>query len=140
MEVAAAPVVPPRLVLFDGVCGLCSKTVQFLLDRDPAGALMYAPLQGDLAAALRRDRPEIPDQLATIVFVEDGRVWLYSDAVLHLARHLKAPWRWATVLLWVPSPLRNVFYRIVANNRYKVWGKYDSCRIPAPGQIERFLA
>jgi predicted DCC family thiol-disulfide oxidoreductase YuxK len=140
MEPAPQPTpIPPRLVLFDGVCGLCSKTVQFMLDHDPENRLSYAPLQGETAAALRREHPEIPDELATIVFVEEGRVWLYSDAIVRLAPYLGAPWRWAAAGRVLPRAVRDVFYRAIANNRYKVWGKYESCRIPAPGQMERFL-
>ncbi len=127
------------LVLYDGVCGLCNKTVQFLLDHDPASKLTYAPLQGETAAALRRAHPEIPDELATIVYVEGGAVYLYSDAVLQLAKHLSAPWRWVRVFSILPRALRNLGYKLIASNRYRIFGKYDSCRIPSPDQVERFL-
>jgi predicted DCC family thiol-disulfide oxidoreductase YuxK len=137
--VGRASVPARQLVLYDGVCGLCNKAVQWLLDHDPEAKLTYAPLQGETAAELRKGHPEIPDHLATIVFVEGERVSLYSDAVVQIARHLPAPWRWGAIFRWVPRPIRDFFYGVMAGNRYRIFGQYDTCRIPAPDQAARFL-
>jgi predicted DCC family thiol-disulfide oxidoreductase YuxK len=136
---APDPLIPPRLVLYDGVCGLCNLYVNWLLDHDPEHVLQFAPLQGATAAWLRAKNPVIPEAIDTLVFVEDGKPALRSDAVLGVARQLHAPWRWVSGLWWVPRPVRDLAYRVVASQRYRIFGKHDSCRIPAPGQIERFM-
>lgn len=135
---APAPL-PRRLLLFDGVCGMCNRFVNWAMDHDPSGALVFAPLQGETAAALRVKHPQIPDNLDTLVFIEDGQVYLFSDSVLHASRHLRSPWPHAAKLLWVPRFVRDLVYRLIARNRYSIWGKEESCRVPSDAEIARFL-
>lgn len=138
-----APLAPPReprhVVLYDGVCGLCNHAVQFLLRVDRRRALLFAPLQGETAAAARARHPEIPADLDTVVYLEDERVHLRSRAFVRLARLLPYPWRALSWLWIVPRPLADVVYRLVARVRYRLFGKYDTCRIPAPDERARFL-
>jgi predicted DCC family thiol-disulfide oxidoreductase YuxK len=129
----------PPIVLYDGVCGLCSKTVRFLIRRDREGVLRFAPLQGETAARLREVHPEIPRTLESVVLVEDGRAWLRSKAFLRGARYLTRPWRWAWYLRWMPGFLLDLGYRVIAAVRYRIWGKKDTCEIPAPEERARFL-
>jgi predicted DCC family thiol-disulfide oxidoreductase YuxK len=135
----AAPALPARLVLYDGVCGLCDRSVQLLLRLDRHRALMFAPLQGETVAGMRPRHPEIPAHLDSVVFVEDGRVHVRSRAFVRLARYLPWPWKLASWLWVVPWPLADLVYRVVARVRYRVFGKLDACRIPAPGERARFL-
>jgi predicted DCC family thiol-disulfide oxidoreductase YuxK len=137
-EPATAPI-PDRLLLFDGVCGMCNQFVQVMLDLDKSGAFTYAPLQGETAARLRSLHPEIPETLDTIVYLEGGQVFLYSSALLNASRHLPGILSVGPVFLWIPRPIRDLIYKFVAVNRYRVWGTVESCRIPEPGQMERFL-
>jgi predicted DCC family thiol-disulfide oxidoreductase YuxK len=137
---AALAALPPRIVLYDGVCGLCNRAVQFLLRVDRGRALMYAPLQGETAAALRTRHREITEKIDTVAYVEDGRAYVRSRAFVRLSRHLPYPWKLASWLWIVPSPLADLVYRLVAAVRYRVFGKYDSCRIPDPDERARFLA
>jgi predicted DCC family thiol-disulfide oxidoreductase YuxK len=130
--------VPGPIVLYDGVCGLCQRSVQFLLARDRR-QLWYAPLQGETAAALRAIHPEIPATLESVVLVDDGRVYLRSKAFLHVARYLTAPWRWAYHLRWLPAFLLDLGYRLVARVRYRIWGKYDACRLPTADERAQLL-
>ncbi len=130
---------PPRIVLYDGVCGLCNRSVKFLVKRDRARALRYAPLQGETAEALRARYPAIPSTLSTVVLVDDGKVYLRSKAFLYVARYLTRPWRWAYHWRWMPGFLLDLGYRVVARLRYRIWGKYDTCEIPAPEQRALFL-
>ncbi len=127
------------IVLYDGSCGLCHRSVKFLLrhERDPD--LMFAPLQGSTAAALRAQYPEIPTNLDTVVLVEDGHARLRSKAILYVSRHLSAPWRWMYAVRWFPAVIGDLGYRVIAAIRYRVWGRADECALPSPGQRTRFL-
>ena len=136
---------PPLLLLFDGECAVCDRTVQFLLDRDPAGLLSYAPLQGETAREIQERHPEWPDSLDSLVLVvqgEDGeRLHFYSTAVLLPVQRLGG---WlgllAAIARWVPRPLRDPFYRAFARIRYRVFGRLEACRLPKPEEAERFYA
>ena len=136
---AAPPQDPRHIVLYDGVCGLCDHAVQFLLRVDRRKVFMFAPLQGETTAALRGRHPEISEKIDTVVYVEDGRVHQRSRAFVRLARQLPYPWRALSWLWIVPRPLADLVYRLVARIRYRVFGKFDTCRIPAPGERARFL-
>lgn len=127
------------LVLYDGVCGLCARSVRWILRHERDHALRFAPLQGPTAAALRARFPSIPETIDTVVYVDGDRAHLRSKAFLHLARHLRAPWRWAHAFRWLPGFLLDLGYRLIAAIRYRVWGKLDACELPAPEQRVRFL-
>lgn len=139
------------LVLFDGKCNLCNGAVQFIIDRERAPNLELAPLQSNVAkerltSALGAAGAEAivngatgngdPD---TIVFIEDGKAYTHSTAALHIAAHLGAPWRWAVVFFVVPRFIRDVVYRWIARNRYRWFGKTESCRVPTPELRARFI-
>jgi len=136
---ATGPSLPPFVVLYDGVCGLCSRTVSWLVARDRHRRLAFAPLQGETAAQLRERHPEIPAGLDAVVYVEPGGVHLRSKAFLHLARHLGPPWRWIYRLRWLPAFPLDLAYRLVARARYRVWGRYETCRLPAGARDGQLL-
>lgn len=130
------------VVLFDGVCNLCQGSVQFLLTRDGPGRLRFASLQSEAARALLASRgvtlPEgDPD---SILLVEGERVYSHSDAALRIARHLPGVWRVGAVGLVLPRFLRDAVYRWVARNRYRWFGRTESCWLPTPALRARFLA
>ena len=133
------PPPPPFLVLYDGVCALCSRTVSWIVARDREHRLAFAPLQGETASRLRRIHPEIPEGLDSVVYVEPGGVHLRSKAFLHLSRHLGTPWRWAYGLRWLPAGPLDLVYRLVARVRYRLWGRYDTCRVPPRAGAARHL-
>jgi predicted DCC family thiol-disulfide oxidoreductase YuxK len=145
MAEAIAPLtraLPPRLVLFDGVCGFCDSAIRWLLARDPAGRLAFAPLQGETAAALRRRHPEIPSELESLVLVESGpegsRVHLGSEAIWRICAQLAGPWRLLAWLRWLPPALREFAYRRFASRRYRWFGRLDACRVPEAAERARF--
>ncbi|HEY5923275.1 MAG TPA: DCC1-like thiol-disulfide oxidoreductase family protein [Kofleriaceae bacterium] len=129
---------PGPVVLYDGECGLCHRSVKFLLKRD-RNQLWYAPLQGETAAALRARHPEIPTTLESVVLVDNDRVHLRSKAFLYGAKYLTAPWRWTYYLRWLPAFLLDLGYRFIARIRYRVWGKFDSCQRPTADQQAHLL-
>lgn len=132
---------PPRLVLFDGECAVCDATVQFLLDRDPSGALHFAPLQGETAQQIQRRHPEWPPDLDSLVLVEQGpdgeHLYWRSTGVLRMLAALPAPWRWLAVLQWCPRPARDLAYRAFARVRIRLFGRVTSCRLPTPEQAQQ---
>jgi predicted DCC family thiol-disulfide oxidoreductase YuxK len=127
------------LVLYDGTCGLCAKSVRWILRHEADHELRFAPLQGETTAALRDRYPNIPQSIDTVVLVAGGKAHLRSKAFLHLGKHLRAPWRWIYAFRWFPGFLLNVGYRLIAAVRYKLWGKVDSCELPSPENRARFL-
>jgi predicted DCC family thiol-disulfide oxidoreductase YuxK len=133
------------IILYDGVCGLCNRLVQFLLKHDKQGRLRFAALQSDFAdKVLTRHGIDAKD-LDTVQVVENydqpnERVLQKSDAILRAGRELGGFWgASSTVARVVPRALRDLVYRFVATNRYRVFGKYDSCMLPDANQRSRFL-
>ena len=133
------------IILYDGVCGLCNRLVQFLLKHDKDGRLRFASLQSDFAEkVLGRHGIDAKDLDTVHVVVNydqpDERVLQRSDAILRAGRELGGFWgASASVARVVPRALRDVVYRLVATNRYRVFGKYDTCMLPDPDQRSRFL-
>lgn len=129
----------PPLVLFDGVCNLCNASVLYVIDRDPAARFRFAPLQGETARALLGGDAPVDADPSSIVLLEDGRRHDRSTAALRIARRLRGP----VALLWaamlVPRPIRDAVYGWVARNRYRWFGRTESCRIPTPELRSRFL-
>lgn len=130
------------VVLFDGVCNLCSGSVQFILARDPKAHFRFASLQSDRAKELLSARgvtlPEgDPD---SILLVDGERVYERSTAALRIARGMTFPWMLAWIFVIVPRPIRDLVYKWIAKNRYRWFGKSDTCWIPTPELRARFLA
>ncbi|MFT3695585.1 MAG: DCC1-like thiol-disulfide oxidoreductase family protein [Kofleriaceae bacterium] len=127
------------IVLYDGTCGLCHRSVKFILNHERDHELTFAPLQGTTAADLRVKFPEIPTTLESVVFVDDDHVWLRSKAFMHVAKHLTQPWRWGYYVRWFPGFIADLGYRLIARLRYRIWGRADECTLPSPEQRARFL-
>ena len=133
------------IILYDGVCGLCNRLVQFLLKHDKRSRLRFASLQSDFAAKVLQRHGIDPKDLDTLHVIENyelpnERVLQRSDAVLRASRELGGIWSvFAAVTCVIPRALRDVVYRFVARNRYRVFGKYDTCMLPDPNQRSRFL-
>lgn len=134
-----ASAIPARVLLYDGTCGLCHGAVRFLLRRDHDAQLTFAPLQGVTAASLKERYPVIPEDVSTLVLVEDGEVHLRSRAVFRSLRQLGQPWRLLSGLRWLPRSLTDLVYRAVAALRYRLFGRRELCELPSPEQRERFL-
>jgi predicted DCC family thiol-disulfide oxidoreductase YuxK len=132
-----------NLVLYDGVCGLCNRLVRFLLRIDRGAVLCFAPLQGPTAARLAAKHRFALD-VKTMVYVrhfglKHERVYLRSDAVLRVFGDVGGLWWLLSGLRIVPRFVRDPLYDWVARNRYRWFGKYDSCPLPSPDQRARFL-
>jgi predicted DCC family thiol-disulfide oxidoreductase YuxK len=124
-----------RIVLFDGVCNLCSGAVQFILARDPAGRFRFASLQSEAAQRLLKGA----GVAETIVLIEGGKIYTRSAAALRIARGLRLPWPLLYAFVAVPRPLRDLVYGWVARHRYAWFGKRESCLLPTPRTRSRFI-
>ncbi|MGB0356511.1 MAG: thiol-disulfide oxidoreductase DCC family protein, partial [Opitutales bacterium] len=117
----------PRVILFDGICGLCNAWVDFILKRDPKGSFKFAPLQGEYASQVA---PEQISELKSIVYICHGRKYTKSGAVLRILRDLGGIWQVCWVFWLIPFFIRDFFYSLVASNRYRIFGQKETCRIP----------
>ncbi len=140
-----SPTVTNPIVFYDGVCGLCNRLVQFLVKRDKHDRLRFASLQSDFAAKVLDRHGLDPKDLDTVHVVENyeqagERVLDRSDAILGAGRKLGGLWTVAaSIAKVVPRRFRDLVYRFVARNRYRVFGKYETCLLPEPNQRKKFL-
>jgi predicted DCC family thiol-disulfide oxidoreductase YuxK len=127
------------ILLFDGVCKLCHGAVRFVLDHDRDVHFRFAPLQSGVGRALLERFHLDPSALDSIVLIDAAGAHARSDAALHSARALGAPWSWLWLLIAIPRPLRDAAYDFVAGHRYRWFGTMHACPVPRPEWRERFL-
>jgi len=137
---ATTPGVDGPVVLYDGTCGLCDRSVQLILRHDRRGRFRFAALQSDIGRALLARHGLPVDALDTVVLVEDGHAYTKSSAALRVARGMDAPWPAFRVFSLVPRPVRDFFYDRVAKSRYRIFGRVDACMLPPPEVRARFLS
>jgi predicted DCC family thiol-disulfide oxidoreductase YuxK len=132
--------VPPRpIIVFDAVCVLCSANARFVLRHDKRGHFLLAAMQGEVGSDLFRRHGIDPADPETLILVDGDRLLRDSDAVLAIYAALGWPWRAAAVLRLVPRSLRDPLYRWVARNRYRWFGKRETCWVPSAEQRGRVL-
>ncbi|MEE3331692.1 MAG: DCC1-like thiol-disulfide oxidoreductase family protein [Myxococcota bacterium] len=135
---------PPRLILYDNICGFCDASVQSLLQRDTEGQFHFAALQGETAAQLRTAEPAaLPDDVDTVVYVDNTgaqqRILIRSRAIFAILGEIYGPSRTLRLLEALPQGLSDVVYALFAATRYRLFGKLDSCRVPTAEERDRFL-
>ncbi len=130
------------IILFDGICNLCNGFVQFVLEREKNKKLTFAALQSEVGQILlKQHNLPLETTPSSIIFISSSKVaYTQSSAVLKMAKFLKKPWYYATYLLFLPKPIRDFFYQIIAKNRYVFFGKTEACWLPTPELQSRFLA
>jgi predicted DCC family thiol-disulfide oxidoreductase YuxK len=128
------------IVLFDGVCKFCNGSVNFIIDRDVKKRIHFAPLQSEIAQAMLQRFGLPATDFDTMILVEDGRAYGRSSAALRIAGILGGWWSLLVVLFAIPPFLRDGAYNLLAVNRYRWFGKTDTCRVPTAALRERFLA
>jgi predicted DCC family thiol-disulfide oxidoreductase YuxK len=131
------------VLLYDGLCGFCDRTVRLVLRADRGGVIRFAPLQGAFATGVIERHPELED-VDSLILVEnpgltDERVAVRSDGALRVAEILGGGWRLLTVLALVPRPLRDWAYDVFARWRYRIFGRFEACPIPPADARSRFL-
>jgi len=133
------------ILLYDGVCGLCNRLVHFVLRRDRAQIFRFASLQGRVSAEILKRQGENPGVLDTVYVVinherSDESLLTRSDAVIFTLKQLPGIWPlWATTGSLIPRQLRDALYRMISRNRYRIFGRYDTCPTPPAEVRDRFL-
>ena len=132
------------IVLYDGVCGLCNRLVQFLLRHDKRDRFRFAPLQTEFASSLLTKHGINAADLDSVSVVADyglatEKAFTKSDAVLRATWELGGIWRAGEIGRMIPRRTRDWLYDRVARNRYRMFGKYETCPVPRPGQREKFI-
>mgnify|MGYP006161581567 FL=1 len=127
-----------NIVLFDGVCNLCNRSVDFIIRNQKSHKLQFASLQSDVGKSIvnKSGLDEIPDSVMLYV---DGKLLIRSDAVLAISTYLKRPYAYGIIFKYVPKILRDSVYNLIAKNRYRWFGKKETCRVPSADERERFL-
>lgn len=124
------------LVVFDGYCNLCNRSVDFIIKRDPQGIFRYVALQSEAGAWLANIL-NISTEPQSVLLISGGKIYQASDAALIIASRLKKPYSWFGILRILPRMLRDPIYNLVATNRYSWFGKRQVCRMPT--EEERML-
>jgi predicted DCC family thiol-disulfide oxidoreductase YuxK len=132
------------IVLYDGVCGLCNHLVQFILKRDQRNRFRFASLQSDFTREVLTRHGVDPDDLDTVYVIRqhaqpDERLLARSDAILYMVEQLGGVWKLMSVGKILPRVFRDAIYKIVARNRYRIFGKHESCMLPEPKHRAKFV-
>lgn len=128
------------IILFDGVCNFCEAGVVFLIKRDLKAIFKFAALQSDAGQRLLKEFNLPTENLSTFVLIDDGRCYFKSTAALRVMTKLGGFWSLLSIFILIPKPLRDLFYRFVAANRYRLFGKKGVCMVPSKEIQERFLS
>lgn len=128
------------IILFDGVCGLCNKTIVYIFDHDYRDRFVFAHLQSEIAQKLLEPYSLNLKDLNSVILIENNTVYQKSDAVLKIVKHLKGISKLLLVGYILPRFVRNKIYDFIAKHRYKWFGKYDTCRVPTPEIKAKFLS
>jgi len=128
----------PPVVLFDGVCKLCNRSVNFILRIDRTGRLKMASLQSDYGRRVLEDHGLKSGPLDSMMLLEGTRLTTKSTAVIRISKYLGGLWPLGMGALIIPRFIRDVLYDIIAKNRYRWFGQYDTCPLPDPEFEDRF--
>jgi predicted DCC family thiol-disulfide oxidoreductase YuxK len=127
------------VVLFDGECGLCSHSVDFIIRRDPLGKFVFAPLESEVGRRLLHEHGLDGEGLRTMVLVENGIAYCRSTAALRIIRRLGGLWPILYVLIILPRPIRDWAYDFIARNRHRWFRGSNECRVVTESERQRFL-
>jgi predicted DCC family thiol-disulfide oxidoreductase YuxK len=128
------------IVFFDGVCNLCNSSVDFMIKRDKNDQFLVGALQDEISKDILSQYDVREDYLDSIILLEKGRIFYKSTAALKIARNLSGFWPALYPLIILPQELRDGVYDWIGKNRYKWFGKQNTCRLPSPEEKAKFLS
>ncbi len=124
---------PYSIILFDGICNFCDRSINFVIKKDKANLFRFAALQSEIG--IRLNTPQVSD---SIVLIKNGQLYTKSSAVLHILKELPG-YKNLYYFIYVPRPIRDFFYAIISRSRYLLFGKKNSCMIPTEAIRQKFL-
>jgi predicted DCC family thiol-disulfide oxidoreductase YuxK len=128
----------PDIILFDGVCNFCNASINFVIDHDTARRFRFASLQSDIGQQILTENRRSVSDFDTVLLVREGKLYEKSTAALEIARYLRG-WSWLYAFRFIPRFIRDVVYNLIAKNRYRIFGKSESCRIPTAEERSLFI-
>ena len=128
-----------QIILFDGVCNFCNASINFIIDHDPEKHFKFAPLQSDFGQKTLRKFHKNTEDFDSVILLKNNQLYQKSEAALEITKHLSGFWKYLAIFKILPTFVLNFFYDIIAKNRYQIFGKSDTCRMPTPDLKERFL-
>lgn len=126
------------VVIFDGVCSLCNTTVDVLIRHDKTGTLLFGSFQDETPKAMLESFGVVHEP-TTVYLIEGGALYTESDAIIRLAKYVSFPYSLIWLSIIFPRPIRDWVYQWVARNRYRIFGKRDTCRVPTEEEKKRFI-
>lgn len=126
------------IILFDGECNFCNRSVQFILKRDKKEYFSFASRQSEIGKQVCKAY-QINDSVDSLILIENNHAYIQSTAALRICLHLKGAWKALYAFMFIPPFVRNQVYQWIAKNRYRLFGKADTCFIPPPHIRKRFL-
>jgi predicted DCC family thiol-disulfide oxidoreductase YuxK len=128
-----------KIILFDGVCNFCNSTINFVIDHDVKDIYMFASLQSEIGQKYLKKYNLPLDDFDTFVLIDGDTFYVSSTAALLVAKDLDSILKYLYILILIPRPIRDMVYKLIAKNRYSIFGKSDSCRIPTEKEKDKFL-
>jgi predicted DCC family thiol-disulfide oxidoreductase YuxK len=128
-----------QIILFDGVCNFCNSSINFVIDHDPEKHFKFAPLQSEIGQDILTKFNKNTKDFDSVILLKDNQLYQKSEAALEIAKHLSGFWKYLSIFKILPTFFLNFFYDIIAKNRYRIFGKSESCRMPTAELRERFL-
>ena len=128
-----------QIILFDGVCNFCNASINFIIDHDPEKHFKFAPLQSDFGQKILRQFNKDTEDFDSVILFKNNQLYQKSEAALEITQYLSGFWKYLAIFRILPTFILNFFYDIIAKNRYRIFGKSESCRMPTPDLKERFL-
>jgi len=135
----SVPIARHDVIIFDGLCNLCARSVKFILDHEAAPVLRFASLQSPAGNRLLLELGFDPADAKTFVLVTDGSAYAKSEAAIRVASYLRGAWKLIGAIKILPRPIRDWLYDVVARNRYRWFGRREACMAPSPDLRARFL-
>lgn len=127
------------ILFYDGACKFCDASVNRIIKIDREARIHFAALQSDIARQHLRDRPELIKDMQSLVFLDKGKIYDRTDAILQIANYLPFKWKWIKIMHLFPKRIRDYAYQLIARNRYKWFGVKNKCLIPTPDIKNRFI-
>ena len=128
-----------NVVVFDGVCNLCNWGVKFIIRRDYKNKFLFTSIQSNIGPQLLLNHGIQTENIETFLLIKNGKPFTKSDAVFEILSEFKPGWKLLLIFRYIPKGLRDFAYRVIARNRYKLFGKKDQCMIPSPDIKAKFL-